>query len=303
MWDIITAVNVSAIDLNSLVVLDALLREKSATRAAARLGVTQSAVSNALARLRRTFGDPLLVRHARGLTPTPRALALAPRLSALVAEAGALFDERPFDAKTSRREFTLACADYYGAVVAPPLTALLRSRAPHTRLRLAPLEELSRGDGLAGAIDVHVGRPPKVPGGCAARALFDERFVCLTRRDPRAPTTMGLREFAAAQHVRVQVLDRARDPIDEALAKRGATRDIALTVPHFSLLPWVVLHTGYVATLSERLARMYAERLPLSVRVPPLRMGAVPVRMFWHGRSEADPGARFFRDLVVEASR
>lgn len=289
--------------MNLLVVLHALLEERSATRAAGKLGVTQSAVSNALGRLRGIFGDPLLVRHARGLTPTPRAQALAPRLAALLREAGALFTDPAFDTRTSTRELTLACADYYGAVVVPPLVALLRARAPHARMRVVPLEELMRGGGLGQAIDVHVGRPPKVERGCSTRALFEEQFVCLTRKEPRAPAKMSVREYAAAQHVRVQVLDRVRDPIDESLRKRGVKRDVALTVPHFSLLPWVVLHTGYVATVSERLARMYAERLPLAVRTPPLALKATPVRMIWHARTESDPGARFFRDLIVEASR
>jgi DNA-binding transcriptional LysR family regulator len=114
---------------------------------------------------------------------------------------------------------------------------------------------------------------------------------------------MSLREYRHARHVRVQVLDRTRDPIDLSLAKRGITRDIALTVPHFSLAPWVVLQTGYVATLSARLAARYVEYLPLALRTPPLAIGSRPIRMFWHPRTDRDPAAQFFRGLIAEASR
>jgi len=180
---IIIEVNISAVDLNLLVVLDAVLTERSATRAAKRLGVTQSAVSNALARLRDLFGDPLVVRHGRGLTPTPRAEALAPQVAHWVREVGTLLGEAPpFDAATSRREFTLACADYYGMVVLPPLMEALCKRAPHARLRIVSLEELVGGGGLAHDVDVHVGRPPAVEAGCHRRPLFEEEFVCLTRQ-------------------------------------------------------------------------------------------------------------------------
>jgi DNA-binding transcriptional LysR family regulator len=302
---IITVVNLSAIDLNLLVVLHAVLDERSATRAARRLGVTQSAVSNALARLRDLFSDPLVVRHARGLTPTPRAQALAPKLAVLLGELGAMIgSDASFDARTSTREFTLACADYYGAVVLPPLIELVRARAPLARLRLVSLEQLVRGGGLADDVDVHVGRPPELLAGCTAQALFHEQFVCITRRGPRpSAKRMTLREYREAAHVRVQVLDNVRDPIDVALAKQGVIRNVALTVPHFSLAPLVVLRTGYVATLSARLAEVYASFLPLELRAPPLRMAAVPVQMVWHRRTDQDAGARFFRSLVVDASK
>lgn len=301
MVQLITVLNIASIDLNLLLILHTLLRERSATKAAKKLGVTQSAVSNALSRLRAAFHDPLLVRHARGLTPTPRAEALAPTLSAIIAGVETLLEPAPsFDPSTTR-EFTLACADYYGVVVLPPLTALLRARAPNARLRLVSLEQLVQSGGLANDIDVHVGRPPEIPAGCLKQTLFHERFVCLTRREGR-PSKFGVREYAEARHVRVQVLDRTRDPIDVGLAKRGVTRNIALTVPHFSLAPWAVLHTGYVATLSAGLAARYVEHLPLAVRTPPITLAPRPVEMIWHRRTDQDPAARFFRALIAEAS-
>lgn len=306
MMLLIMTANIATVDLNLLVVLHAVMTERSATRAAKRLGVTQSAVSNALARLRDMFGDPLFVRHARGLTPTPRAVELASRLAPLLDDVRMLIEgDPPFDPATTTREFTLACADYYGMVMLAPLAEALRARAPFARLRIVTLEQLVGGDGLSRDVDVHVGRPPTIPAGCHVKALFDEKFVCITRREGRRPAKgrMSLREYREATHVRIRVLDARRDPIDIALQKHGVERTVALTVPHFSLAPLVVLRLGYVATLSSRLATLYASFLPLDVRTPPLALSPRPVQMIWHERTDTDPAARFFRDIVVETSK
>ena len=209
--------NLSTIDLNLLVVLHEVLAQKSATLAAKRLGVTQSAVSNALVRLRELIRDPLVVRSGRGLAVTPKGEALRLPLAKLLGEVGALLSrEAEFDPPTTTREFTLACADYYGMVVLPSLTSALRERGPFAKLRIISLERLVSYGGLADDVDLHVGRPPSVLPGCHSAPLFHEQFVCLTRRTAKtSPAKMGLREYAAASHVRVQVLDNARDPIDE----------------------------------------------------------------------------------------
>jgi DNA-binding transcriptional LysR family regulator len=114
---------------------------------------------------------------------------------------------------------------------------------------------------------------------------------------------MSLSEYRESSHIRVQVLGSVKDPIDVGLAKRGVVRNVVLTVPHFSLVPWVVLRTGYVATLSARLAEVYASCLQLEVRTPPLALSPRPVQLIWHQRTDGDPAARFFRDLVVDAAR
>jgi DNA-binding transcriptional LysR family regulator len=149
---------------------------------------------------------------------------------------------------------------------------------------------------------VHVGRPPSLLPGCTAEALFHETFICITPQGPRGTQRMSMREYSEAQHVRVRVLDNARDPIDIALAARGIERKVSLTVPHFSLAPLVVLRSGYVATLSARLAHVYAGFLPLSLRAPPVTLSPRPVQMIWHQRTDTDPGAHFFRQLLIDAS-
>jgi DNA-binding transcriptional LysR family regulator len=299
----ITVINISDIDLNLLLVLHTVLEEQSATRAARKLHVTQSAVSNALARLRQQLHDPLLVRQSRGLTPTPHAQALRPQLAALVRQASAVFEPPPrFEPAASTREFRIACLDYSSVVILPRLFELLRARAPQCSLRMLTLEQLSVSGGLAGDIDLHIGMPPNIAKGCLAEPLFEDEYVCLTRRDPkRRQQRFRLNEYLAAAHVRVSVLDSTNDLIDQLLAKRGLSRKIALTVPHFSVLPLVVARTGAVATFSRRLAEVYATDARLALRAPPLAMRTRALQMVWHQRTDADQGARFLRALVKEA--
>lgn len=304
--------SLASIDLNLLVVLHAVLEHRSATAAARALHVTQSAVSNALARLRGILDDPLLVRHGRGLAPTPRALTLAPVLADVVRGARAvLASGAPFDPATTTREFTLACGDYYSVVLVPSLVQRLRARAPRARLRVVTLDQLVRDGGLATDVDVHIGLPPSVPEGCLTEPLVEERFACLVRsRDERPsaprrrsrPRRMSLAEFTAASHVGIKVLDRTRDPTDAVLASHGVVRSVAITVPHFASVPFVVAELGYVATMSRRLCEVYAKLLPLEVCEPPVDVGARWSQMIWHRRTDADEGARFFRSLVRESA-
>ena len=292
--------NIEPIDLNLLPVLHALLLEKNATRAAKRLHVTQSAVSNALSRLRHALADPLLVRSARGLTPTPRALELQPQLEAVVRSLrGLLETSSDFEPETTTREFTLASADYCTAILGARLAALLSERAPQSRLRFLPLEQL--GDGLSTSIDVHLGMPPSVPAGCHSRVLFEDSFVCLVRRDRGVARRIKLADYLRARHVRVSVLGSTEDPVDRALAKRGKARNVALTLTHFSAIPQVVERSDLVATMSRRLAQVQARHHQVVLCEPPLALGQRATRMLWHERTQADPGARFFRDLIVEA--
>jgi DNA-binding transcriptional LysR family regulator len=302
--DLITVTNITAIDLNLLLVLHAVLEEESATRAARKLHVTQSAVSNALARLRELLHDPLFVRHSRGLAATPHARALRPQLAELVRQASAVFEPPArFDPRKSTREFRIACVDYCNVIVLPRLFELLSARAPGCSLRMITLERLIEGGGLARDVDLHLGMPPNIPNGCLAAPLFQDEFVCLMRRDgKRRPQRLSLHEYTSASHVRVSVLDNAHDLIDQLLVEHGVTRSIALTVPHFSVVPFVVARTGCIASLSRRLAEAYDNDSRLLLRTPPIEMHPRALQMIWHTRTEADEGARFLRALVSEAT-
>jgi DNA-binding transcriptional LysR family regulator len=295
--------NISSIDLNLLHVLHAVLTDLSATKAAKRLHVTQSAVSNALARLRTVFGDPLVVRTARGLAPTPRALSLRPDLDRVMAEVAALVDPRVrFDPATTTREFCLSCPDYLGSVLVAPLSERLSERAPNAKLAVVALEQMVATQGLASTVDVHVGMPPRIAAGCRSRTLFDDRFVCVVPARGAKRTRFSVAEYVAARHMRISVLGSRTDPIDVALAAKGYERNVVLTVPFFASAAAIVERTGYVATLSRRLAENQARSFRVALREPPLALGVRASRMVWHERTEADPGARFFRKLVEEVA-
>jgi DNA-binding transcriptional LysR family regulator len=299
-------VNLAAVDLNLLVVLDAVLREGSATRAAARLRVTQSAVSNALGRLRALFGDPLVVRRPRGLEPTPRAAALAPPLRALLDGASRLIaGEGAFDPATTARAFSIACSDAIGVVLFRPLVAALARAMPRARLRVLTLERLLATDGLArGDVDLLIGVPPALPPGCSAERLYDDPMRCVLRAGhPRAARRLSLGDYAALPHVEVALFGAPDEAVDRALARQGLARTVRVAVPHFASVPPVLLETDCVATLSARLARGFARHYPLRVVRPPLDLPSVGVNVVWHRRAERDEGVALLRRLVVEAAR
>jgi DNA-binding transcriptional LysR family regulator len=298
--------NLSAVDLNLLHVVATVLEERSATRAARRLNVTQSAVSNALRRARDVFGDPLVVRRAQGLDPTPRALALLPALRSWVEDTRRLLAEAPvFDPRRSSRTFRIACSDAIAVTLLQPLLRLLGERAPAARLRLFTLDRLIAEDGLVrGDIDLLVGIPPVLPPGHAAELVYRDPLECIVRRGhPTVRTRLSLSSFAALQHVDLALFGALDDTVDRALAQHGRSRTVKVMLPHFSSVPLAVIETDCVATLSSRIARAFAERFPLRVLKPPVSLEPIEVRQVWHQRTETDGAVRFLREVVRDAGR
>lgn len=299
-------VNLSAIDLNLLHVVATVLRERSATKAAARLHVTQSAVSNALRRARTIFGDPLVTREPHGLAPTARGLALLEPLQAWVEEARRLVGDAPtFEPARSTRTFTIACTDAIALTLLPALVRRLRGAAPSARLRLLTLDRLLAEEPLArGECDLLIGIPPVVPPGHAAELVYRDPFACVVRRDhPGVESRLGLERFAGLPHVELALFGTSDDAIDRALARHGKSRDIVYSVPHFSTIPLVVMESDAVATLGRRVALAFAERYPLRVLTPPVKLAPMSISQVWHRRAESDPAVTFLRKVVVAAAR
>ena len=298
-------INLSAIDLNLLHVLTTVLRERSATRAATRLHVTQSAVSSALRRARDVFQDPLVVREPYGLAPTPRAAALLPSLEAWLEEARRLIADAPaFDPARSTRTFSIACSDALAITLLQPLLRVLQARAPHVRLRLLTLDRLLAEDGLArGEVDLLLGIPPVVPPGHEAELVYRDPLRCIVRADhPSVGPRLGLGQYASLPHVELALFGQTDDAVDRALARAGRSRTVQVAVPHFATIPLALLETDAVATVSERLARAFAARMPLRVLTPPVALEPLVIRQVWHRRSEADAAVTFLRGCVREAS-
>lgn len=294
-----------SVDLNLLTVLDAVLRERSVQRAAERLAMTPSAVSHALARLRETVGDPLLVRTPRGMVPTARAERLAPRLrDALHTLEGVFEEEAGFDPGAAHQFFTVSSADLAQFVILPPLLQLLAREAPGLRLVVRP-PRMDVFDGLAsGALDLAFGVFNEAPEDFRYQAVFREEFLCMLRRGhPAAGTPLDLDGWLALQHVSVAPRGGPGSIVDSALAKLGRRREIALTVPHFLMAPLIVAETDLALLLPSRIARRYARMLPVELLPAPLPLAAFTLAQIWHERSHGDPAHAWLRQQIVRVVR
>jgi DNA-binding transcriptional LysR family regulator len=291
------------IDLNLLLVLDTVLTERSVVRAARRLHVTPSAVSNALARLRGVLDDPLLIRSGRGVVPTPRAAALAPTLARSLHDLDRAIHGDRFDPATTDREFTLAIADVGQVVKLPRLVAALAGRMPRARLRVVSIDTLYASGGLAGTeIDVAIGAGEKGPG-VHVQPLYDEQVVLVARAGhPRVRARVSKSELAALGHVEVQVAPgRGSRPLAARYAALGVLRAIAVVVPTFSAAAAVVAGTDLVASLPESLVTVLGPRLALRRVATPLAPITTTMNLLWHERTHHDPALRAFRDLLARA--
>lgn len=295
--------NINDIDLNLLRAFDAVLRDRSATVAAARLAVTQPAVSNALARLRRLFADPLFVRTPRGMEPTPFAQELAaPLRQALGLIEATLTQRAGFDPATSERAFRLHMSDIGELAFLPRLMERMRQLAPAVRVETAslPLEEIPAAL-AAGALDVAVGFLPGLVPPVRGRRLFRDPYVCLMRADhPGIGTRLTRRQFRDASHALVSSLGTGHRVIEEALEKNGLTRRITLRVPHFTVVPMVLERTDLLLTIPSRIAREFEKDGRLRSLKPPVPIPPADVGVHWHERFESDPGNRWLRGLMVE---
>ncbi|MDD0975226.1 LysR family transcriptional regulator [Pseudomonas fontis] len=290
------------IDLNLLLTLHALLAEQHVSRAAVRLHRSQPAVSHALAQLREIFADPLLVRRGGGLQPTVRALELIQPLQEALQQLDALLSSPGFDPARARRSFRLAMSDYGARVVLPRLMRGLREDAPGVDLvvtqgsREAMLSQLFDGE-----TDLALGVFPTLADPLRAEQLFEERFACLADRD-RLPPRGGLtlEQWLARPHVLVAVRPGADNEIDQALAGLGATRRVALALPHWTAASEVIAGTDLILTVARRNLEGFRQR-QLRCFEPPLAIRAFAFQQAWHERREGDAAHRWLRGRVLQA--
>jgi DNA-binding transcriptional LysR family regulator len=298
--------NISGLNLNLLPILDALLTERSVSRAGERLGLSQPAVSNALGQLRNLFGDPLLVRKGTAMAPTERALALAePLRSALLVLEQGLEPPAAFDPATAKNHFTITTNDFVAFAMLPGLLARLQREAPCVRLQVRAWQEhvvppdLARGDA-----DLALGFNRGLPPGHHAAPLFADRFVFVARqRHPQVRGRVTLGQYTKLMHVVVSQEPNARGIVDDALATRGLSRHVGLRLSHFLLVPPILATTDYVAALSEIVARPMARTLPLQILEMPIDVDGAMVQMVWHERTTSSPAHRWLRERVEEVGR
>ena len=294
--------NVRDVDLNLLRVFDAVLAERGVTPAAVRLGLTQPAVSNALARLRKLFGDALFVRTPRGVDATPFARELAePVRQALALLESALAHGPGFDPGTSTRAFRFYMSDLGQIEFLPPLVERVQRTARGVRLEAVALEVEDIANALAaGALDLAIGFLPGLGPPLRRRPLFRDPYVCLMRADhPAVGKTLTKKKFLEASHALVSYRGGHR-VIEEALERAGLARRIALRVPHFTVVPMVLERTDLILTLPAKVARVFERRGKFKSLPPPVPIPPADVAVHWHERFEADPGNRWLRELVTE---
>lgn len=288
--------SLNGVDLNLLVVLDALLAERHVTRAALRINKTQPAVSHALARLRVLFDDPILVRSGGRLEPTARALELAVPLREALSVIGGLMDERAFDPMTSDREIRLSMSDYAAEVVLPSLVGRLSRQAPRMALRLVSLgREAALSAIRSGEVDLAIGVYPAMADGKAEglrfAPLFEDRFACLVD-EACAPPLRTLEDYLSRPHVAVAASPQDIGEVDAALARLGRSRRVVVTLPHWSVAPALVKGTDLVLTAARK--SLLARRDEgLEVVEPPFDLAPIPLVQAWHARRDFDPAHRW----------
>lgn len=297
-------VQLGGIDLNALVSLDALLEERSVTRAAARVGLTTSAMSHALRRLRSLFDDPLLVRGKEGMMLTPRAEELAmPLRRGLLDLQRAVRGQVSFDPATARREFQLACTDYVEAVILPRLLGRVAAEAPGVALRVWPIQRTMASGLESGSLDVAMGPYLDTAPGLVQRTLFREDFVCVVRRGhPRVRAALDLDTYCALPHALFSPRGEGRGRADAALAALGRERRVVLRVPHLLTAMLLVARTDVVLTTPRRIVCDFADIWPVRVLEPPLDLSRFDVKMLWHERYQRDPAHAWLRRMIVAVS-
>jgi len=292
--------NISAFDLNLLVALEALLEERSVTRAAKRVGISQPAMSHALRRLRDELGDPLLVREGRSMIPSPRAERLVGQVARVLAEVRRLLrDEGGFDPSTSERAFTLACPDLL-ALWLPELLGSMAAQAPRVRLEVVSAGAPER----ALEADLWLGPGPLERSGLVGTMLGRVHWAVVGRREhPAMAGRLTVAKWTRFPHVQVRTGDLAPSFVDRALAASGVERTIGLRVPSFMAAVEVLPRTDYLFVAARELLEPVAAERNLVLKRMPIPMDDVSVFAAWHERLQADLGHRWFRQTVATSIR
>lgn len=300
-------INLARVDLNLLVALDALLTERSVTRAAARIGIGQSAMSHNLARLRDLFGDELMTRGPDGMRPTPRALALADPVRIALAQIETLVSRQDtFDPATAERVFRVGLPDSVEILVGPALLAYVCEHAPGIRFRFYSTEGLHLLDDLdADILDLGIGIGAFPDGQVhhKRRVLATDTYlVMFNAAKVGLQPPISLEDYVRLPHVLTSLRLGERGVVDEALEKLGLRRKIALVTPRFVAVPFLVAGAAVVTTMHDKLARYFAEELGLSLSPAPVALPEVTISLLWHASYDKDPAHVWLRETITRVA-
>ncbi|VVE64600.1 LysR family transcriptional regulator [Pandoraea anapnoica] len=304
-----------AVDLNLLVVFQHLYNARRVSRVAEALGVTQPAVSNSLARLRKLFNDELFIRTSRGMLPTPMATELAePVAAALDALHGVFNRQLAFDPATSQRAFRIAMTDIGEVHFLPKLMHALGERAPGITVSTVRNTAVNlREEMAAGQVDLAVGHLPDLSAEFFQRRLFRQKYVCMfrpghpldrvtmsARSKKTSPARMTREDFERSEQVMVVAAGTGHGQVDEFMARAHVQRNIRLRVPHFVALADILHATDLIATVTEKFAQRSAQHFGLRYVDHPLDIPDVQINLFWHARYHREPASQWMRTLLFE---
>ncbi|HWB75579.1 MAG TPA: LysR family transcriptional regulator [Nannocystaceae bacterium] len=298
--------NTPPLDLNLLLALDVLLEERNVTRAAARLGLTQSAMSHKLKKLRELLDDPVLVPGGAGLVETERARRLGQSLRRGLEEIrAALHTAESFDPATSRRTFTVVSSDFSEIAILPRVYEYISKHAPNVSTMMREpfpglMDALDRGD-----VDLIMGPSMPERSGLVQRRVSSDVWMCAVRLNhPRVKRKLDLGTYLSLHHLVINPTgSTSASPIDVALERAGKTRHVSLRIPHFLGAPFIVASSELVVTAPRSLLVHAADVLPLRIVEPPIELPPVRTVMTWHERTNADPAHAWLRELSARCTR
>lgn len=287
-------------DMNLLVALDALLREKSVTRAATDLFLSQSAMSHSLNRLREVMGDPLLVRGPGGLILTPLAEELREPVRQTLLSAEQVLVKGHFDPERTTHVFSLGTTDYFDSLLLPRVMERMRGEAPHARVLLRNVARERIKDGLArGSIDLAVSFVPEV--ATHAAELFSETYSCVMRaKGRRQSKSITLDQYLQAHHILISPSGAFTGLVDDTLASLQLTRNVVMSTPRYLSAAEIVARSDLLLTVQTRLARKFVEYLPVHMVALPLPVPAQPLVMQWSARTHGNPANAWLRKIIME---
>jgi DNA-binding transcriptional LysR family regulator len=291
------------LDLNLLVVFNQLLIERRVSKVADSLGVSQPAVSNSLAKLRKLLGDELFLRTAKGMEPTPYADQLAESVSYALSMIHSGVNQRTtFEPSTASRSFTIGMTDIGEIYFLPALVERLRRDAPGVTLSTVRNTTVNVRDDLeAGKVDIAIGLLPLLKAGFFQRRLFKQSYVCLMRRGHRLDKRrMSLAEYSAAEHLVVVSAGTGHGKVDELLQRSGIQRTVRLNVPHYVSVGHILQGSDLIATVPERLADRLLDPFGLAKVPHPAKLPDIAINVFWHAKYHRSPANRWLRGVLFE---
>jgi DNA-binding transcriptional LysR family regulator len=294
--------NLAGVDLNLLVVFDALMTSQHLTKAAEKIGLSQPATSNALSRLRKLFKDDLFIKTSKGMTPTPKAIELAEFIHEVLLQVQtAIYSESQFIPQESDRILRLGMDDYSELVFLPKLLKQLEILAPKVKIQVRSTNWMRSPKLLdADEIDLAIGHCPQFQTWHTRQLLYQEHFVCLFAEKFLFQKAIALQEYIAASHLLVSPKEDMVGLVDQALALQNLSRNVAMSVPNFLIVPFLLVNTNLIATLPAQLVKTFVEVWQLYASPLPFEMTGFSVDILWHNKNDRDQGHIWLRNLISQ---